>query len=72
MLPIQTTSLEGVDLRTPMSALPPKADIRDAQINVRFGPIADILLDYSIISSARACSAAGTVRPRSLAVFRLM
>ena len=55
-----------------MSALPPKADIRDAQINVRFGPIADILLDYSIISSARACSAAGTVRPRSLAVFRLM
>jgi len=27
---------------------------------------------YSIISFARACSAAGTVRPSALAVFRLM
>ena len=55
-----------------MSALTPKADMCSALAHVCFGPIADILLDYSIISSARACSAAGTVRPRSLAVFRLM
>ena len=57
MLPIQTTSLEGVSLRTQMSALgqkqtfavqqfmsalPSKADICSANRNVRFGPKADI------------------------------
>ena len=55
-----------------MSALPPKADMCSAQADVRFVPIADIPANHSIISSARACIAAGTVRPSALAVFRLM
>ena len=55
-----------------MSALPPIADMCSALADVRFVPKADIPANHSIISSARACIAAGTVRPSVLAVFRLM
>ena len=58
-------------LQWAMSALPPKADMCSATRNVRFGPIADVAR-YSIISSARACSAGGTLRPSALAVLRLI
>jgi hypothetical protein len=34
-----------------MSALPPKADIRERVLDVRFGPKADIEPDYSITAS---------------------
>jgi len=51
-----------------MSALPPKADMCSAVAHVCFGP--DIT--YSITSSALASSDCGTVRPRVLAVLRLM
>ena len=54
-----------------MSALPPKADMCGATRDVRFVPKADMPI-YSIISSARACSAGGTLRPSALAVLRLM
>jgi hypothetical protein len=48
-----------------MSALPPKADIRQTFRNVRFVPKADIAgLIYSITSSARA-SPVGERRPSS-------
>jgi hypothetical protein len=46
-----------------ISALPPKADMCGAARQVRFGPIAD-MARYSIISSTRACIAAGTLRSR--------
>src|SRR5262245_2501802 len=46
------------------------ADMCSARANVRFGQKADI--NYSITSSARARSAGGTVRPRDLAVLRLI
>jgi len=55
-----------------MSALPPittaKADMCGAARDARFGPIADSCIAaakarYSIISSARACNAGGTLRP---------
>src|SRR5262245_51299662 len=52
-----------------MSALPPKADMCGATRDVRYGPKADI---HSITSSARAMSVGGTLRPRLLAVERLM
>jgi len=60
-----------------MSALPPIADIYRARWNVRFVPKADILRcggdrRYSITSSARANSDAGTVRPSALAVLMLI
>ena len=55
-----------------MSALPPKADMCSANSNVRFGPIADIGQVYSITSSAREISVAGTVMPRIRAVWMLM
>src|SRR4029077_21247369 len=54
------------------SGLLPKADIVDAFWHFRFVPIGDIRLVYSITSSARAKSAAGTVMPSALAVFILM
>ena len=54
-----------------MSALPPIADMCSAKRDVRFVPIADIALCYSIIASARASSACGMVRPSALAVLRL-
>ena len=54
-----------------MSALPPKADMCSATSDVRLVPIADIGC-YSITSSARASTDAGTVRPSALAVLRLM
>ena len=56
--------------QTAMSALPPKADMCAATGDVRFGPKADIVA-HSIISSARACNAGGTVRPSAFAVVRL-
>jgi hypothetical protein len=48
----------------PMSALPPKADIAEKQLDVRFVPEADILRfgKYSITSSAVASSF--SIRPR--------
>jgi hypothetical protein len=54
-----------------MSALPPKADMRGPARDVRYGPIADIDA-YSITSSARVSSVGETVRPRALAVLRLI
>jgi hypothetical protein len=54
-----------------MSALPPKADICSALVDVCFGPEADIV-SYSITSLARARSEGGTVRPSAFAVFRLI
>jgi hypothetical protein len=44
-----------------MSALPPQADMCGANGNVCFGPKADMPI-YSITSSARARTDAGTVR----------
>src|SRR5215469_1409677 len=41
-------------------------------LHVRYGPIADIGSGHSIISSARASSEGGTVRPIALAVLRLI
>jgi hypothetical protein len=55
-----------------MSALPPKADIRPADRDVCFGPIADIGIFHSNNSSARPDRGSGTVMPSALAVFRLM
>ena len=62
-----------------MSALPPKADMCGATRYVRFVPIADIrytncefMFRYSITSSASPISEFGTLRPRALAVFRLI
>jgi hypothetical protein len=62
---------------TPMSALPPKANIAELEGHVRFVPEADILrcgekCRYSITSSARANSAGGTARPQRLAFLRLV
>jgi len=54
-----------------MSALPPKADVCSAIVHVCFGPIADIAR-HSINSSARERSEYGIVRPRALAVVRLI
>jgi hypothetical protein len=61
----------------PMSALPPKADIAECDRHVVFVPLADILGSsskrrYSITSSARTSRDDGTVRPRALAVLRLI
>ena len=60
-----------------MSALPPKADIAERRRQVRFVPKADILrcekkCRYSITSSARASTIAGTLRPKALAVLVLI
>jgi hypothetical protein len=52
-----------------MSALPPKADIRVANRNVRYVPRADISQVYSITSSARPISVLGTLRPSASAGF---
>jgi hypothetical protein len=52
-----------------MSALPPKADIRQRSQNVCFGPKCDI--GYSINSSAATSRPGGTVRPRAFAVFHV-
>ena len=61
----------------PMSALPPKADIRDSDLHIRFVPIADILQRgkerrYSITLSARSSNDSGIVKLSALAVVRLM
>ena len=55
-----------------MSALTPKADMCSALGHVRFVPIADILLTYSISSSARPISVFGMLRPSAFAVLRLI
>jgi hypothetical protein len=60
-----------------MSALPPKADIRQRDRDVRFVPKADILRcsterGYSISSSARPSNGTDTLTPSALAVSRLM
>src|SRR6516165_4238195 len=55
-----------------MSALPPKADIRRRECDVRFVPKADIRSPYPITSSARARRDGGTARPSALAVLRLI
>src|SRR6516164_11270905 len=64
-------------LLSPMSALPPKADIGTHSRDVRFVPGADILRcgrdrPYSSTSSARARTDGGTARPSALAVLRLI
>jgi hypothetical protein len=50
------------DVRKSMSALPPKADMCGALVDVRFGPKADIG-DYSTTSSAIETSAGGIASP---------
>ena len=70
----QKQTLRGV---SPMSALPPKADIDQHACDVRFVPKADIvrcgeIRRYSITSSARASRDWGTDKPSAFAVFRLM
>ena len=60
-----------------MSALPPIADIAESHWHVRFVPEADVsncskAAPYSITSSVRASSEAGTSRPRARAVAKLM
>src|SRR5262249_35480027 len=55
-------------LQKAMSALPPKAGICGALAHVRLGPKADIEWLHSIISSAPASSAGGTVSPSAFAV----
>ena len=57
--------------RNVMSALPPKADIAERVLDVRFVPKACIVA-YSISSSARESTELGTVRPSALAVLRLI
>ena len=52
-----------------MSALPPRADIGAAQINVCLGPKTGHR-PYSITSSANNRNDSGTVRPSPLAVFK--
>jgi hypothetical protein len=61
-------------LQKVMSALPPKADMCSAAIDVCFGPIAGIgtLGNYSMTASVRASSVVGTVRPSAFAVVRLI
>ena len=55
-----------------VSALPPKADIDWLFTpNVRFVPIADIRLHYSISSSARPTSVFGMLRPKRLRGFEM-
>jgi hypothetical protein len=51
-------------LASPMSALPPKADIARRPLDVRFGPIPDIAA-YSITSSARASGIGGISRDQA-------
>ena len=59
-----------------MSDLTPIADVDQRTGYVRFVPKADscsaAMGHYSMTSSAAVRSAAGTVRPSALAVFRLM
>jgi hypothetical protein len=55
----------------PVSAFGDKADMCSALADVCYGAEADIAF-YSITSSARASNAGGTVRPRALAVLRLI
>jgi hypothetical protein len=63
--------------QAPMSALPPKADIRSRDQDVCFGPQPDSCIaakkhHYSITSSASCCRCNGTSRPSALAVLRLI
>ena len=51
-----------------MSALPPKADMRGAKTNVRYGPKTDMMQPHSITSSARAANPGGTSMPSRFAV----
>jgi hypothetical protein len=63
----------GHDAASSMSALPPKADIAERQLDVRFVPKADIRgFSYSMISSAWAERFGGTSMPSALPVLRLM
>jgi hypothetical protein len=60
-----------------MSALPPKADIRADEIDIRFVPLAikvhrSKMSNYSSTSSAAVSSVGGTLRPSILAVPALM
>jgi hypothetical protein len=73
MLQLRCGRLQG----TTMSALPPKADIRQRDCDVRFVPKADIvrcgeIRRYSITSSARASRVDGMVNSSALAVVRLI
>jgi hypothetical protein len=54
-----------------MSVLTLKGDIRLLGSQVSFVPIGDIIT-HSMISSARASTDGGTVRPSAFAVLRLM
>ena len=53
-----------------MSALPPKADIGAAQINVRFVPIADIagLIDYLVGAAEQRRGQGETEHPGGLRI----
>jgi hypothetical protein len=58
-----------------MSALPPKADIRQHDLDVGFVPLTDscaaaISFHWSITSSARTSNEGGMVIPSALAVFK--
>jgi hypothetical protein len=55
-----------------MSALPLKADMCTALGYVRYGPKADIVVAYSITSSASAVNVAGMSKFMAFAVLRLI
>ena len=53
-------------------SLPPVADMERTSRHVPNGPTAEVAERYSMTSSARPSSVVGTLRPRDLAVLRLM
>ena len=53
-----------------MSAFPPKADIPQHRLDVRYVAKAEIALVHSITSSARLSTVCGIARPSVLAAFR--
>ena len=55
-----------------MSALPPKADIRQRDLDVRFVPKADIEPPHSDHPRRRVAGAAGTSSPSAFAVLRVI
>src|SRR4029434_10098420 len=56
-----TPVFKAYQIRGAMSALPPQVDMCDATRYLRFGPIADIVLDYSTILSTRSKRPDGTL-----------
>jgi hypothetical protein len=76
-LPFAHVASVGYATLAAMSALPPKADIPQRRLDVRFVPIADQvqrnkIASYSITSSVSAMSEGGTGMPSASAVLRLI